>query len=290
MENNSIKVVGGAVSLVALIIIAGALLVPVINSYTSEETTNYNDGMRASVYQEGDEHTIILTSGGITTDGEEIQPLPDTTRYGEATLFIASNAIVRLDSNNSVNVYMFISGNYVYRAISDLDEHPITCTITSNGEIALVPEEGISRAFGGVIIYPDTKGDYALTYNPNIVENSIVYGGGNTTQGTVIYGLRFNGTTDNLDFTLIAPSSSAVQDYEVNLINTTTNLYKINSIKILASDAEPIYYSYFFAPYAVEYENPEYVGDNVPILSVIPLIIIIAILVFAINVYIKKDD
>ena len=273
-------VVGASV----MVLIFSAILVPIIGTGTNTTATADNAGPRYALYEAGEAHAITFTADSMITDGVA-QPLPDTSVYGSATVIYGTAGIIRYTSEGRLGWYGVISGAGQNRDLG------LATNITIN-----VSEEGIgttegassNRSIGTVIAYANPTGQYALTYNPYVLEDSTIFGAGNTVIEGVNYGVYWTGTvTDGITVSSIIPPNQVIGEVTINTSNPATNLLKIDSVVIPDTTAgADLTYTYFFAPAQITYDNPTYVNDSGvrALLSAIPIIAMIGIVLAVVGV------
>lgn len=264
------------VGIVVAIIVVSVVLIPVTGEVTAETATIKNKGAHYSLYEEGETHTITFTADSMITDGVA-QPLPDTSVYGAATVAYGNTGIIRYSSAGHLGWYGIVSGSGQSRDLGLATNVTINIAADSIGSTSGASTD---RSIGYTIAYANPNGQYALTYTPYVLEDSIIFGAGNTVVGGVNYGIYWTGTVDNITVSSILPPDQEIGDITVNTTNPATNLLKIDSVVIpnITADTD-LTYTYFFAPATLVYDNPGYIGDTLAaILSVVPIFVVLAIL------------
>lgn len=280
------------------IILAGSLLMPVVDNSTATTKTILNTGSEfvSADSDDTDTHTIIISMDAdskltITTDGEAVV-LPDFSLYGAASILYGENTFVRVSSAGVVNVYGRTNAStYGNQTIGTASAaNPITISIT--GTTATISTYTIPD----VQVFIAAEGPYVLTKNPYVLEDSMVFiGAVNTISGT---GIAFDiyGPLDDLIGKGVWPNGRGIGDITPTLSNPTTNLYKVDKIEAEATNDGNVFgtmtITYFVAPKEITYDNAEYIGDQYAgILGAIPVLIIAALVVAAAGaLYLKRDD
>lgn len=282
------RYIGLIIGLVVGIIMIGSLMVPVLSAQTSETKIIENEGARYSLYEVGDTHTITFTADSMITDGVA-QPLPDTSEYGSATVLYGTG-IFRYHSDGNIRFWGVLSGSDVNRSLGSAVNVTITIDESGTALATSSDESVIPREFSNTVMYANPAGNYALSYNPYVVEDSTIYGCGNTVIEDTTYTMSWTGTVEGITVSWVYPPDQEIGTIEYNTTSIATNLLKVDSIVIpIESAGGDATYTYFFAPYEVEYDNPEYIGsDNASLVLVIPVIFIVSLVIFAVR-FINRD-
>lgn len=289
MKNNLISLM---VALVIGVMCVGTLLAPTITALTEETRTVYNDGATFTLADSEDEtaHTLILGNDGdgniqITLDGE-ICENPDFTHFGSASVLIAENTFIRLEPSGVVRL-CGSNGNTSHTYInigSCLIDGGVTFTIT--GDSAVYTYSDVDYTVSSVLAYISDTGDYRMSKNPHVLEDSPIFAGAyNTLSGSSI-GVVLYGTLDDITSTAVYPGGRAIGDITLHLSNVCSNLYTLDNMDVECMDGiisiGTMYVSYLVVPYEIVYENPEYVGSSLaPIMLAITTITVIGLVVVA---------
>ena len=290
------------ITLVVGVIMTGALLAPVTNDYSEATKTIENVGMPYT--EAGGDHTIIVDVDGITFDGETVDMSKFPGNFQTYTLVYGEKSFVRWGATNVLTV----SDSDVLRTFNVSSGN--TVTITLSGTTVTVTTSASTQSFtANDVLYhiSPSGGDYVLSLNPYVSEGDTVYAAGDTyftTGGSVRPApirlwIVWTGEGDNITISANGFSGSgydavSVADPIVTLNNPTSNLYQYESIvfdwtataTVEGESTEyPLTstYSYFLAPAEVTYDNPNYVAGGAGLISVIPIIVIVAILMVAVG-------
>lgn len=294
-----------AITLTVGIILAGSLLMPVLNDYSDETKTINNIGSYFAT-PDGEDHTLVFTKEGYATvDGVNVE-YPEgfgTGNQKNATVMVGTDWMLRLENGYARLISAGPSNNYAQENIGDSG---ITATIS--GTTVTVTISGSTKTLTDLKYYLAPEGDWVLCYNPYIKADSPLFGGirgqGNNSDNNsydcfeVISGDVTNGFEAEecrvVIFTSPSTFSSINATYEINTETVTTDLLKLNSIVqgITFDDdsTATVTISYLLAPKTITYTNPNDLHQDA-LLSAIPIMVIIALVVMAAGaLYLKRDD
>lgn len=297
------------ITLTVGIILAGSLLMPVINDNTDTTKTYTNLGMPYAEAVSGETHTITVTSSEITSDGETIDQTLFPGEFGHYTLVYGSDGFVRFDVNTNVKV-INISGRY---NLSLANDATITVSISGTGATISTTASESTYSLTDVEYFISTTGPMVLAVNPVVLNDSDIIGEGETEFSTSIgipdpldVALYWEGTTEGITGTVIQYANGdnwnkpTIKESVINTTEQAGGCLKIDSVVITYSatnrdnsEYNPAStYTYFLAPKEITYNNPNYIGDgNAAIMEAIPYLIIAALVVMAAGaLYLKRDD
>lgn len=295
------KLIPLLMALVVGIILAGSLLVPVTNDYSEAKKTIENEGMPYT--EAGGDHTIVVDSNGITYDGDAVDRSLFPGNFQNYTLVYGTESFVRYGSPNVLTV----SDSEGIKTFNITTGTVVTITL-SGTSVTVTTSAAATTFIADDVLYhiSPSGGDYVLALNPYVSEGDTVYAAGDTfftgsdgRPGPVRLWIIWTG--DNEDVTVVANgfngssySSVTVADPTVTIENPKTNLYRYESVVFdwtataTVEDVETTYdltstYTYFLAPKEVTYDNPNYVENGTNLISVIPILVIVAILMIAVR-------
>lgn len=294
------RIIGLVVALVVGGVIVGGLLIPSIEAMTPAEKTIQNVGMPYT--EAGEDHIIIVTADGITYDGESVDVSKFPGDFQNYTLVYGEESFVRW---NTSNVLTASDGNGL--TTFNISTNTITITLTGTSVTVTTSGSGSTFTADDVLFHISPPGgDYALTLNPYVNDESNVYAAGDTyfsgtgRPGPIRLWIVWTGTLDDITITAdgfngSSYDSSTVALDEVNLTNITTNLYRYDSVLFdytataTVDDVPTDYtmsatYTYFLAPATISYDNPAYIGaTNAALMGVVALMGIVILVVVAAN-------
>lgn len=289
-----------AITLTVGIILAGSLLMPVLNDYTTTTATFYNDGVPFAEVDDGT-HTIVMDSTGMTTDGEKVNGFQFLYGGSVSILYCESN-VVRWSETGEVQVIGNTDKSGTRRIIGDTDTDTITLTITDGvAKFAKGTEE--TTLGSTVLAYPtaDETAKYRQgTQHKFTDDTDLIIAGGftNHTVGGQV-ALVMTGTVDDLNASYVwyYDTPATVQDIDVQTSNVCTNLNQVDKILVTmdvttTGDDYELIYTQFLSEATGTYNDPNYLGDgNAAILSTIPIMVIVALVAMAAGaLYLKRDD
>lgn len=295
MKNN---LIGLVLALAVGVLLVGTLVVPTVSSLTSEQLTYTNEGMPYAAVDE-DEHILVFSPDGITVDGESIDVSLFPGEFTEYTVVYAEAAFIRLiPGSSTIQVRSTTSPNFSF------SEATVTITITGSTAVLTTTASSSSPTITNVTHYLSSEGDFVLALNPVVLSDSAIVGAGQTGFNATTYELPatltvrtvWDGTIEGISASVFSfvptdtYSSLEVSNVSVNTTDLGNGLYRIDSVLIYytVTDTDSVEYdvnstyTYFLAPYQMQYDNPNYVGDGlVPLVSAIVLMTLVVLVVVA---------
>ena len=287
------------ITLVVGIILAGSLLVPILNDAAQATYTIENEGTPFKLISEEDSPSITISKVDdaivIESDGETVTN-PDFSLFGAATVVYGEAGFIRLNPAGQLRGF---ADNFYGVNVTDT----VSVTITFSGDNAIMtPSSGTAKT---VPLKPTAyigNGTYVQTTSPYINDTSTIYLAGNTNYDGVTHYISYvgYGVTDELSTTTVY--SDLGEDVTVeslshttNSSKITTNLYKLNNIQFTATDNNDREYSatfsFLLAPKEIVYNNPGYVGaGSAALVAAIPVLVIVALLVVAVGAVARRND
>ena len=299
MNNKLIPIV---LTLVVGIILAGSVLIPVLNDATKTENTFSNDGAFFVEVDPSTTYTLkyqqYANPGKVIVNGET---LPITFNQGY-TLLRLDNVILRLVSNNQMQL---LGGGSSYTDVANVDititNGTVSGTLGYGNPITTIswPKTTYSEAF---IISATDAGEVMKSYNTPAKVNADspleAYGVttiNGSTNTTVL--VEIDGTiADGVNVTLRNKQTSAeittmtISDLEINYTPVAgyIDLYDLSSITFTVTNGEyttDVTYSAFVVPSKVTAEMTDHLTPGqITLLNAIPVMVIVALVVTAIGV------
>lgn len=280
------------ITLVVGIILAGSLLMPVLNAYDEPTRTYINEGVPYALIDSEDttEHIIIIKADGVTCDGETI----DASAYltGDYTLVFGEHSIIRYSPGNGRVVFGGSNGPDTSSIFTDLrtanSEETLTVTIVGD-ELTTLNGETTRTVTDNWAYISSTEGAYRYCVNPCVTATDRVIGGGVTyspfSSATVIC---FDGTIEEITAKIARANPAATLDeVRVSTSPVSGNLVKIDAIYFDCTQSDTnktATYTYFLAPEKITYNNPDYLGaGNSALLGAIPILIIIGLVMLGVG-------
>lgn len=302
MDNKMITLI---ITLAVGVIMAGALLAPVVSDYGQAQYTITNEGMPFAAADE-DTHTITVNAeGAITVDGETIDLALFPGTFNQYTIVYSDSAFVRYNLSN-VTVETRYSGS---AGVSYDWEDGVTITI--NGTSATVSNDttSASKTISDVTYYIATEGDYVMAKNPIVRADDLMYGAGQTyfggsaglPTGVNVYTTWKGSVDDGITNTLLYVSggtyTGVAGDPVINTTEVVDGVYKIDSVKLpftLSTDSKDYTvtatYTYFLAPATFNYDNPNYLGVGPAAILGGVIVVFLAALVLMASRAAERDD
>lgn len=290
-----------AITLTVGIILAGTLLVPVIQDSTNMMADKYDNGPQSNsvnyvTLSTDADLDITMTKIDTTWTIEGI----DTNPSAGGSYMITDNLLVILSPTNGYNI-RGLNESKTFITLIPTEWNGVTTAVTSltievtSDTITVSDASGTQDAYTfpcSYVIYSDLDGDRVLTTSLKEVytaggKDIISLGLNNTKFFWTTYGedskAVYNATL--LDTTLNCPLTEVSEDVDKIEVGvggdyTVTTLYNGNSF-----DLAPQYVS---VPKTVIQQSA--IGDNIePLLMAIPIMFILALVVFAAGVAMRKD-
>ena len=295
MNNKLIPIV---LTLVVGIILAGSVLVPVLNDATKTEGTFTNEGLYYLDYiPEGESHTLVFTPGtGWTFDGDAFTDVPN-----DCTILGTNDLVIRGDGR--------ARGLY-----SSSGSAAINLTVTTNTLVGTFGSSTVDFTYDKIIVaIPDTSDLVmkASTTVATVLEDSEIEAYGYTIITTTSEAnnnmvLHINGTLKD-GFTITAtPSGSGITvDYAIENITTDAvaideyiGLYKLTKITfdvVVTYEGEEYVtsctYNRIIVPAEVTAELSQHLTPGqIALMGAIPVLVIVALLVVAVGVVARRND
>ena len=302
-----------AITLTVGIILAGSLLMPVINDATETERTLTNEGYYRMA-QVAEDHTISWdhTAPKIITIDDEDKDLSslDFSQWNY-TIFGGYDFLMRM-SSTGIQVYIGqVGATNTFLSANTTNGNDITATITTSSVEFNVTNAGVDVLSQALTLTEDTyiiddSGDYVMKTRESgayIKDKSsiILLMGVTRTYGTNDVSLFASGTVeDGLDFNLYRGVATYPATIESTTFDATENAsYKgvsqLNKITIVVEQNSVDYnfvYSYFLVPYEITAELSQHLSSGeIAIMNAIPFMIIAALVVMAAGaLYLKRED
>lgn len=305
MDLKNIGIISLGVVIAALLM--SVLLVPIVSDATSAEKTIENTGMPFT--EAGGDHTIVVTSAGITVDGDTVDEslFPGTFTsytlvYGEKSFVRWAKGVNVLSVGDSITLRQFtIAENTITISLSD---STVTVSTTASSQTFTADD---------VLYYiSPSGGDYVLALNPYVNDEQTVYAAGDTfytgtgRPGTMRIWVVWTGELDTITINASGYNASSytgvtVDDATANITNVDSNLYRYDSVvfeytataTVDEQDTEWPFtatYTYFLAPAEVSYDNPSYIGSAAAMLAIVPLLVTVGIIMAAVGIFVSRRE
>ena len=299
------------ITLVVGVILAGALLGPVISDATKTTETFTNDGFirMTEITNESNDVTVTWTYTDPYTFNinDEAIVIPSTTTGGTNafpyTIFANEGWGLRVSvyANDRVDLNLYGSGDTSsllwYATVTDSD----TATITfSQGTATFVKgtSTGVTQSYTSVYL-PDNEGEYVLkklNESAYMTGDSLIYSTGrtSTTFGSNVFALNFNldgNIDDGVTVTTLAPIGFTTSNVVVNATEVSgyVGLYSFNNVtfditQTSTSITTGAVYSQVIVPYEVTVELSEHLTPGqIALMGAIPIMVIVALLMAAVG-------
>lgn len=299
------KIITTVMTIVVGVIVIGSVLAVTVSDYSTSTLTYTNEGMPYAEVDE-DTHTILLKTNTITVDGEDIDLSLFPSGFSNFTIVYGVEDFIRYNILSGGNSISLRGANITNVSVTPTDDAPVTITI-SGSDVTIAYTA--TKTFSDAIYFISPDGDYVLTANPTVTDDTVMYGEGETSFGTsagvpVTLALTtyWTGTTASvtatvLSYTAPAYTSCEVASTGVNATEVVSGLYHIDSVLInyVATYDGTEYnttstYTYFLAPITITYDNPNYLGSEfVGLLGAIVVIAVAGILITAVGMIRARD-
>lgn len=304
MNNKLIPIV---ITLVVGIILAGSVLMPVLNDATTIEKTLTNDGVLRMDKITTADSTVITwdhTAPSIITVDDVDITLPDQNAVVYLTVNGTDNDFMVRYTPSATNPMMVVfNGNNANVEASVTNGRDLTVTI-SEGSISVTDGTNTETAtFTDYAFIPSENGKYVMK-NPNKVAylnaDSEIYGMGRS---------FLSASNINLNFTIAAdvetePTvdyygrnvTATISNAEVNAtkLDTYVDMYEFSSITFdvtISDNTSSVTYNQVIVPYQVTSELSQHLTPGqIALMGAIPVLVIVALLVVAVGVVARRND
>lgn len=313
MNNKLIPIV---LTLVVGIILAGSVLVPVLNDATKTEQTFTNDGyIRLGEISAEDTETYTITwtyeNPGQFVINDDVYVMPSGSTTGSVfpyTLFATDGWGLRyLKNSTDTNLNLYGSGESAsllwYAGATAQDTVVITL---SAGSATFVKNSTTTATMEYTNVFlPDSDGAYVLKKGDTsayLNADSVIYSTGRTSAvfGTnnIAININLNGNVEGVEVDAIAPTGFTVSNVVVDSseVNGYKDLYKFDKVTFditqtsTSIDVEAVY-SQVIVPYQVTAELSDHLTPGqIALLGAIPVLVIVALLVVAVGVVARRND
>lgn len=293
------KILETIMIIVVGVILLGSLLVVAIDTYSEEDLTYTNEGVPFKLMDDS-EHTMVIENVGgdphYTIDGESVTS-PEYTFNNQSTVVYGEDGLFRVWKVGGGTARLRVQA--ADKIGLNLDSGQSTTVTFDSTNIVLNDQTAAIKPVAYL-----SPGNYSQTVKPFVNESSIVYIAG-LTEG--VMGVTSNyiavsggGTMDDfsvnvVDYVLTSDTTVTNVEWEFITIDEGNGLYQIDDIKLTFTlsdeSTEEAHYTYFIAPTDVEYDNPNYIGDEYSgILGAIVIIAIASLLVLGVRIFLVGRD
>ena len=308
MNNKLITLV---ITLVVGIILAGSLLVPVLNDVTTTEKTFANTGYYTYDPVVEDTNTVLTwakTAPDVITIGDNDVTMPEGN--GSWTIVGSENFTLRYYRNTTVSgVQMYSDVGYIsVNTGSTADSATMTVTASTltvtDGTNTRTPTMGTH----GFVLNPTGDGSLTLKYSDEsaymkggsdiyLCGTTMVIGSGtNDFVGVFGYGTLDDGLTMSSFYGKTSPNTVTIGDVTASYapVNGYIDLYKLDKFTFpLTQNSATVTatYSYFVVPTEVTAELSQHLTPGqIALMGAIPVLVIVALLVVAVGVVARRND
>ena len=303
------KLITICITLVVGIILAGSVLMPVLNDATETNGKITNSGFyRMSDISDETEWTIVWDHTdlkNVKVNGETVAMNPVAGGI-PMTLIGGNDLLVRYFlQSNGVRVFVqeFNTGSTVYAADSNASQD---MTITySNGNVVCDNGSGTTRtvAITDTLYAVDPNGEFILKKSDEtayVKEDSKIIGLGttelanNVDQRFVIEGSINDGFTAEYEPYDTMTMGEITDVYTANASVPYLGVYDFDKLTFTATynDADKdVVYSQIFVPYEITAEKSSHMTTGqIALMGAIPIMVIIALLMVAVGVVARRND
>ena len=306
MNNKLIPLV---LTIVVGVILAGSVLVPVLNDATTTEKTF--DNRAGALFQvEKFDETTEYSFEWVYTDPTHATVNNETVTLSAATVICATDTfLIRYGQDNANGYYLQSVGgglgaygsetNKTTLAIS-VSGDSLTATVSNEGSTPVTKTTTITEGYGIV-----ANGSYVMKASNQVAymhaDSPIVAMGLTSLDGVWSNMFQIIGDVEEVEVTQInpTPATYTVSNVEVNAESSTSyiDLYELQSITFdatLISDDTKVHactYNYFIVPAEVTAELSEHLTPGqIALMGAIPVLVIVALLVVAVGAVARRND
>lgn len=302
------KLILTVLTLVVGIILAGSVLMPVLNSATATEKTFDNrDGALFQV--EKFDETTEYSFEWVYTDPTHATVNNETVTLSAATVICATDTfLIRYGQSSSEGYYiqsvgaLGVHGNETNKATLTISVSGGSLTATMANEGATPTTKTISVTEGYGIVANGSYVMKASNQTAYVLADSPIMAMGLTTLDGVWFNMfQITGNVEGVEVTQInpTPATYTISNVEVNAESSASyiDLYELQSITFdatLISDTTKVHactYNYFIVPAEVTAELSEHLTPGlIALMGAIPVLVIVALLVVAVGAVARRND
>lgn len=297
----------GIVATIVALVIVVVCAIPIISDSVATEDTFENEGyfrMQKITAEDTTEYTLkwVKATDTFTLNGVEVN-IGDHSQYtGSLGVSVAmtDNSVSRYVTN--LRIQSWSSGLSASMGFSQTS----TEITFSNGVQTITVDKGLESENTRTVNYEvayfiSNDGDYVMkkpTQTAYVLADSELFAVGRTdidTSGEPTPStLKMTGDASDVEFSIFNGATTAVFS-DINITKTETPMYvglydleKVTAIATYDSTDTDITYSYFVVPYEVTAERSQPLDTSIAtILTVIPVMMILAVLIGAVTMFIK---
>lgn len=286
------------------LILAGALLVPIISDVTATHDTFENDGYFSMMdyYDTSDDVTVSwdYTDPTNITVGTETYEL-DTPTNQFISIVVGDDFYVRYANGGSNHYIQASYGGTDKLSASTAASSSFTATFSGGTATMTVGSTSQTADYTEIYVISGDDGDYVMKYSDDTAymgAETEFCGVGVTALGDATSVIRVEGTIeDGATVTVIAATTTDTPTISNVVVNATEidgyDGYELSSITFtISADGEDYdaTYSYFIVPSEVSLEKSEHMGTTeIALISVIPIMVILAVLMVAVRGITRND-
>ena len=309
------KILTLCITLVVGVILAGSLLMPVLNDATQTEGTATNDGyFRMQKITDEDETIYTLTwdrtSDKVLLNGTEVA-MTGKSGYNAlsgVSIAMTDNTISRYSPGLRIQSWISgVGGSMGYSSTTmEIEFNQGTITITADEGLE---SEAVKTTTYEYAYFASNTGDYVMKDKDQkaaVFADSEIYAMGvtninnSTNPGTpVLSVLKMTGDASSVEFSAIYGLSGTPTFSDVEIVKTENSKYvgvydldKVTATVTYDGADTAITYSYFVVPYQITAELSEHMTSGViALMHAIPIMVIIALVMVAVGAiaYNRRD-
>ena len=300
MKNNILNL---AIVLTVGMILAGSLMMPVINDAAATTDTFKNEGYFYLDEIDADTTRTIFwdhtAPNQLTIDTDNVVSLP--TNVSVTTVCSGDNWMVRHSPNSLFQLYITNGG--VSASVNDGTDLTITIsggTLTAVNTASTPVTKSVTFTDAYCITYED-KADYVMKKSDAVAymnADSPIFGEGRSNIGSQIgVAILVEGTVEDVNITEISSYSATFGDPTIVMTansahNDLYELQKITFTGTVGTESSDLTYSYFIVPSTVTAERSvHFAPGEIVLIETIPIMVIVALLMFSVGgLYLRRSD
>lgn len=301
MDNKLITMV---ITLTVCIIVTGSVLMPVLEDTTATEDTFENDGYyHLTKYTAEDSVTMTWDASApdvFTVNGEDVTYHNDNSFA--VSVGLGERFAVRLPTNNTA-INFYGAGTYINTNTTNTtftltySEGTLTVTNGTNTKSISDVSEIFVISSDGDYVMKKTDSPAYLNSGSEIVADSEIYASGQTFNGGAYIFWHLQGSIEDMEYPDTFDSNLTITNETIHGKYDTAHedLYVLDNLTFTATTSTSVVYnvtaSYFVVPSEVTAERSQHLdGNEIALISVIPVLIIAALLIFAVRVFLSNRD
>ena len=299
-----------AISAFVVVVVLGAVLMPVLDDASETERTFTNEGFFYAKKLDANSTDVLsydhTNPTKLTINDVEIDTSSMQSSYNNITVAFSEKWFIRFALDTAV-IYLYEadsanSSSTDYASVSNQKDFVMTC---ENGTATIVCGETTytESISGDGLIISSNEAEYVMkksTTKAYVLGDSVVYGSGRTDRALGVSGSSFNAmfkasVDDGVTPIAYSPNTYTVTGSSVVYTDGSSDyldLYELTAYKIDITDGTnmgSITYNQIFVPHTVTAELSQHLSNNeIALLAAIPALVIIALIIGVVAIFVRS--